>query len=135
MFLDARWRRGAAGLLATSALLLQGCASVPAGSAMELDPGKRGVKFDTGRVALTVTDYGGFPLRKAMVNVEAIDSEDYFRTAAFSDNFGQVSFNGLPDRVRITVFHAETAATYSRVFDVPSSGLTELRMILETFEE
>ena len=33
---------------------------------------------------------------------------------------------------RISVYHAETRANYSREFDAPSSGTTELRTMVET---
>ena len=113
--------------------LLAGCASAPMTSApmaLEQDPGS---KFNTGRVALFLTDYEGRPLNKAMVNIESAGdvSKEYFRTAAWSDVRGYVSFAGLPQEVRISVYHAETAGNYSRVFHVPSSGTTELRMMIE----
>lgn len=52
----------------------------------------------------------------------------------FSDVFGRVSFNALPERVRISVWHSQTRANYSRVVDVPPSGITELRMMVDTYE-
>lgn len=115
-------------------IALAGCAAQPpANSPVPLSTQK--ATFHTGRVLLTVVDYGGFPLRQARVDVEGInDHKDYFRTAAFTDVFGRVNFAGLPERVRITVYHAETRANYSREFDVPSSGTTDLRMMVETFD-
>ncbi len=125
----------AAALAAVLGLTLAACASVPPGAPVPLTESGQGKKFHTGRVMLTVTDYGGRPLRQARVDVEGInDHTDYFRTAAFSDVWGRVTFAGVPERVRISVFHAETRANYSREFDVPSIGTTELRMLVETFE-
>jgi hypothetical protein len=67
-----------------------------------------------------------------MVNIEGAGSTaDYFRTAAWSDHAGRVSFNGVPEEVRISVYHAETQGNYSRVFHVPPSGVTELRMLVQ----
>jgi hypothetical protein len=128
-------RRGAACLLAVSALCLGACASVSAPSPVGLQGEESPVHFDTGAVAIYLVDYNGAPLRKAMVNIESADVDNSYRTAAFSDDFGQVSFRGVPESVRISVFHSETSANYSRVFDVPSRGITELRMILETYVE
>lgn len=117
-------------------IALAGCATQPVtGTGPVPLSGEKASKFHTGRVMLTVTDYGGTPLRQARVDVEGInDHNDYFRTAAFSDVFGRVTFAGLPERVRISVYHAETRANYSREFDVPSSGTTELRMLVETYD-
>lgn len=86
-------------------------------------------------MSLTITDYDGRPLARARVDVEGVnDHRSYFRTAAFSDVFGRVSFNALPERVRISVWHSQTRANYSRVVDVPPSGITELRMMVDTYE-
>jgi hypothetical protein len=127
-------RYGAAGLLAVCGFVLAGCAGVPATRPMALEGDRPAVKFNTGRVTVYVTDFAGRPLTKAMVDVESTgrDHNEYFRTAAFSDVWGRVTFNGVPEQVRISVYHAETQGNYSRVFDVPSTGITELRMLLET---
>jgi hypothetical protein len=135
--------RGAALCVAMIAGLLGACASAPMASApmasapmasapMALEQGS-GKKFNTGRVSLYLTDYDGRPLSKAMVNIESAGDtgKEYFRTAAWSDVRGFVSFAGLPEEIRISVFHAETLGNYSRVFHVPSSGTTELRMMIE----
>lgn len=130
-----RTTRRTAGLAAVLGIVLCGCASVPPNSPVPLTADQTKSKFNTGRVMLTVTDYGGRPLQQARVDVEGInDHTDYFRTAAFSDVFGRVTFAGVPERVRISVFHAATRANYSREFDVPPSGTTELRMLVETYE-
>lgn len=128
--------RHATALVAVLGIALSGCASVPTGAPVGLNgPQQTAKKFNTGRVALTVTDYGGMPLRQARVDVEsAADQEDYFRTAAFSDVWGRVSFAGLPEKVRITIYHAETNSNYSREFHVPPSGTTDLRMMVQPFQ-
>ena len=124
----------ATGLTVVLGIALAGCATVPAKAPVELS-GASATKFNTGRVTVVVTDFGGTPLRLARVDLEGInDHQSYFRTAAFSDVWGRVSFAGVPERVRISVYHAETRANYSREFDVPSIGTTELRMLVETFE-
>jgi hypothetical protein len=125
--------RAAALCVAMIAGLLAACASAPKTSApmaLEQDSGK---KFNTGRVSLYLTDYEGRPLNKAMVNIESAGepSKEYFRTAAWSDVRGFVSFAGVPEEIRISVYHAESLGNYSRVFHVPSSGTTELRMMIE----
>nr|PZN63452.1 MAG: hypothetical protein DIU62_11045 [Pseudomonadota bacterium] len=109
---------------------------MPKDGPVDLGDAHERVKFNTGRVTLTITDYAGRPLQKARVDIEGLnDHRDYFRTAAFSDVFGRVSFSGVPERVRISVWHSETRANYSRVVDVPPTGITELRMLVETYEE
>jgi hypothetical protein len=121
-----------AGLLTALGLLLGGCANGPTGQGVPITGETPAVRFNNGRVMLHVTDLGGRALAKAMVNVESTDpSSDYFRTAAFADESGRVSFSGLPEQVRISVYHAATQGNYSRVFTVPSTGVTELRMMVE----
>jgi hypothetical protein len=44
---------------------------------------------------------------------------------------GYVTFAGVPEEIRISVYHAESMGNYSRVFHVPPSGTTELRMMIE----
>lgn len=113
------------------ALLLGGCAGTPTSDAVSL-AGEKPVKFNTGKVTVVVTDFAGTPLRLARVDIESgSKSEDYFRTAALSDVFGRVSFSGVPEEVRITVYHAESQGNYSREFHIPPSGTTELRMMVE----
>lgn len=132
-------RQVLAGSLAGTLLLLGGCAtkpgsnSRPAGAPVALaDEEKEQARFNTGKVVVTLTDYAGQPLRSARVDVESgSKSEDYFRTAAMSDQYGRVSFNGVPTEVRITVYHAESQGNYSREFHIPPSGVTELRMMIE----
>ncbi len=130
----ARHTRRAAGPAAMLGLILAGCATRPPNVPVDLE-GQARVKFNTGRVTVVVTDYGGHPLRQARVDVEGInDHKEYFRTAAFSDVWGRVSFAGVPEKIRVSVYHAETRANYSREFDVPSIGTTELRMLVETYD-
>jgi hypothetical protein len=121
-----------AGLLVVVGMMLGGCTSYSPVERVPISGQKPAAQFNTGRVMLYVSDFSGRPLAKAMVNVEgANNSEDYFRTAALSDVLGRVSFHGLPQQLRISVYHAETQGNYSRVFNVPSSGVTELRMLVE----
>jgi hypothetical protein len=132
MRINALLRPVIAGLLAVAGLAAAGCASMPAGQAVPIEGDAPAVRFNTGRVTLYVTDLDGRPLPKAMVDIESAGrTTDYFRTAAFSDQSGRVSFNGVPEEVRISVYHAETQGNYSRVFNVPSSGVTELHMLVE----
>ena len=99
-----RHMRVVAGLTAAVlGIALAGCATVPANAPVELS-GESATKFNTGRVTVVVTDFGGTPLRLARVDVEGInDHQSYFRTAAFSDVWGRVSFAGVPERVRISL--------------------------------
>lgn len=124
-----------AGVSLLLASLLLGCATAPPRQAsVALDGNESAVRFNTGRIQVVVTDFGGTPLKQARVDVESVNNEkEFFRTAAFSDVWGRVSFAGVPERVRVTVYHAETRGNYSREFNVPSIGTTELRMMVETF--
>lgn len=66
------------------------------------------------------------------MDIESAGGDGYYRTAAFSDYSGRVMFAGVPEQVRISVYHAESQGNYSREFVVPPSGNTELRMLVET---
>lgn len=125
-------RQGAISLVAVLGVVLAGCAGMPAERPVALSGAEPAAKFNTGRVTVVVTDFAGQPLQQAMVDLESASSDDeYFRTAAFSDVWGRVSFAGVPQRVRINVYHSETRSSYSREFQVPDIGTTELRMMLE----
>ena len=80
-----------------------------------------------------ISDFNGQPLSRARVDIESSGGDDYYRTAAMSDYSGRVTFAGVPEQVRISVYHAESQGNYSREFLVPSSGMTELQMLVETF--
>lgn len=125
-------RHAGTAVLAACGLLMAGCAAGPAADRPVALRGEPAAKFNTGRVTLWVTDWGGRPLRHARVDIESAGGNDYYRTAAMSDPWGRVNFNGVPEQVRISVYHAETRGNYSREFLVPSTGITELRMMLET---
>lgn len=120
-------------LLAALGMALAGCASVPSQGPVGLGGGAPAAHFNTGRVNLYLTDFEGRPLDRARVDVESTGDDDYYRTAAFSDWSGRVSFAGVPQQVRISVYHAASQGSYSREFIVPSSGTTELQMLVESF--
>lgn len=122
--------RGVVGVVMLAGILLAGCASIPASKPVALDDDEGRVKFNTGRVTVYVTDADGLPLAKAMVDLESTQGDEYFRTAAYADNYGKVTFAGVPETVRISVYHSETQSNYSREFDIPPTGTTELRMLL-----
>jgi hypothetical protein len=126
-------RHGSAGLLAVLGIVLAGCASVPQQGPVGLGGSETAHKFNTGRVTLVISDFNGQPLSRARVDIESAGGDDYYRTAAMSDYSGRVSFAGVPEQVRISVYHAESQGNYSREFVVPSSGTTELQMLVETF--
>lgn len=125
-------RHGQASLLAAVGLALAGCASVPTQGPTGLEGPAPAAHFNTGRVNLYLTDFSGQPLGQARVDIESTGGDDYYRKAALSDSFGRVEFTGVPGQVRISVYHAATQGGYSREFLVPASGMTELRMLVDT---
>lgn len=131
MRFNGRMRQGAVSLVAVLGVALAGCASMPASQPMALGGSEPSVRFNTGKITVVLTDFAGQPLQQAMVDIESTENGDYFRTAAFSDVWGRVSFAGVPQKVRVNVYHAQTRGMYSREFLVPSSGNTELRMMIE----
>jgi len=118
-------------LVAALGLALAGCASGPSQRPVGLE-GAPAAHFNTARVTLYLTDYEGHPLERARVDIEGT-GDDYFRTAAFSDWSGRVSFAGLPQQIRISVYHAASQGNLTREFIVPSSGTTDLQMLVDTF--
>jgi len=117
-------------LVAALGLALAACASVPSQGPVGLG-GAPAAHFNTGRVNLYLTDYEGRPLDRARVDIEGT-GDDYFRTAAFSDWSGRVSFAGVPQQIRISVYHAASQGSFTQEYIVPSSGTTDVQMLVET---
>lgn len=122
--------RGVVAAVVLAGVLLAGCGGMPASRPVALSDDEGRVKFNTGRVTVYVTDADGMPLSKAMVDLESNYGDEFYRTAAYADEFGKVSFAGVPEVVRISVYHSDTQLNYSREFDIPPTGTTELRMLL-----
>lgn len=116
--------RKAAGLLL--AFALSACAAVNQGP-LELPDGDRRVQFNTGSLAVVVTDQYGQPLQGARIDVDA-DQPDFYRNSGLLDWRGSVMFRGVPQAVRVSVNHPR--AYFSAPYQVPPGRMSEMRMIV-----
>lgn len=109
--------------------LLTGCASTTSQMApVSLDT--PAVSFTNGRIKLYLTDENGMPMTRTKVDF-AWESPQFFKTSAFTDNEGQVSFAGVPEVAEVSIDHP--GGNYTRTLVVPQRGTSELRVILDTY--
>jgi hypothetical protein len=116
--------RQASGLLL--ALVLAACAAVNQGP-VDLPDGERRVQFNTGSLAVVVTDQYGQPLQGARIDVDA-DQPEFYRNSALLDWRGSVMFRGVPQVVRVSVNHPR--AYFSAPYQVPPDRMSEMRMMV-----
>jgi hypothetical protein len=126
--------RTATAALATVVLLgtqLAGCASVPRQfSPVSLDTPQ--VQFSLGRVLLVLTDENGLPMPRTRVDF-SWESPYFYKTSAFTDGTGYVTFSGVPEVAEVSIDHP--GGNYTRILYVPQRGTSELRVILDTYGE
>jgi hypothetical protein len=119
----------AAAALSILALVLVSCASV-AGPDSRASLETPGVKFSNGRIFLELVDEDGMPMVKTRVDF-AWQSPEYYKTSAFTDDIGRVTFKGVPEVAEVTIYHP--GGIYQRTLIVPQQGASELRVILDTY--
>jgi len=117
-----------AGALALAALLA-GCAAMPPRYDLST-PGTPAVHFPNGRVTFVLTDEQGLPLQRYRVDM-SWEHPDFYRTSAFTDSFGRVTFNGVPELANVSI--DSPGGLYSQYLLVPQRGSNELPVILQTF--
>jgi hypothetical protein len=111
--------------------MLTACASTPRQFApVSLDTPS--VPFSNGRIMVFLTDENGLPMTRTRVDF-SWESPQFYKTSAFTDNYGQVTFNGVPEVAEVSIDHP--GGNYSRTLLVPQRGTSELRVILDTYGE
>lgn len=103
----------------------------PAAGAMGTGMAAENTSFNTGRLNVVVTDQNGRPLDRAQVDVVST-SNTHYRTTGITNRDGTVSFNAVPQAVNVSVTHP--TGSYSQNFNVPPSGTSEMRMIVNVME-
>jgi hypothetical protein len=87
------------------------------------------VKFSHGRVTVVLIDEFGSPMPGYMVDF-SWDSPNFNKTRALTNRDGRVTFNGVPDVASISIAHE--AGVFEQTFLVPQSGVSELRVMVNT---
>jgi hypothetical protein len=111
-------------------VLLGACASTQSPGPVSLDNPE--VAFPSGRIKVYLTDEDGQPMTRTRVDF-FWQSPEYNRTSAMTDNYGQVSFAGVPEVAEVSIDHP--GGNYTRTLVVPQRGTSELRVMLDTFGE
>jgi hypothetical protein len=119
----------AAAALSILALVLVSCASV-AGLDSRASLDAPGVKFSNGQIFLVLVDEDGMPMVRTRVDF-AWESPEYYKTSAFTDDIGRVTFKGVPEVAEVTINHP--GGMYQRTLIVPQQGVSELRVTLDTY--
>lgn len=124
-----------AGLKVLAALslgaLLAACASVSAQRglvAIGPDASSRPA-ISTGRITVELTDENGVRMAGYMVDI-GWEEPRFYRTRAFTDRNGRVTFAGVPDVAEVTVNHE--GGIYQQTFIVPQSGRADVPLMLDT---
>jgi hypothetical protein len=87
------------------------------------------VQFSRGRVTVVLTDEFGSPMPGYRVDF-AWDKPDFYKTSAFTNRDGRVTFNGVPDVASVSINH--DAGLFEQTFVVPQGGLNEFRVMVNT---
>jgi hypothetical protein len=108
--------------------LLSGCAAGPqTGGSLNLE--RPTPQFNRGRVTVVLVDEYGINLPGMRVDM-SWDEPNFYKTSAFTNRQGEVTFSGIPDVAEVSVNHP--GGIYTRVVLVPQSGQPELRVTLDT---
>lgn len=115
-------------MLLSVGALLAACAAAPRPQGLvSLDTPKP--VFSTGRVTIELTDENGTRMAGYMVDI-GWEQPRFYRTRAFTDRNGRVSFAGVPDVAELTVNHE--GGIYQVTLLVPQSGRADLPVMLDT---
>jgi hypothetical protein len=111
--------------------LFTACASAPRTfGPVSLDTPE--VAFSSGKISVFLTDENGLPMVRTRVDF-SWQKPEFYKTSAFTDNNGQVTFNGVPEVAEVSIDHP--GGNYTKTLVVPQRGISELRVILDTYGE
>jgi hypothetical protein len=86
-------------------------------------------QFSTGRVTFVLVDEFGHAMPGLRVNLSWQEPE-FYKTSAFTNREGYVSFSGVPSVAEVSVDHP--GGIYMQTLLVPQTGRPELRVMLDT---
>jgi hypothetical protein len=110
---------------------LTACASVSGQRGLVglgLDSSPRSV-LSTGRVTVEVRDENGYTMAGYMVDI-GWQEPRFYKTRAFTDRNGRVTFSGVPDVAEVTINHE--GGIYQQILIVPQTGRADLPVMLDT---
>lgn len=114
--------------VALSALLLGACTAGPR-TFEPLGEGSRSKPFSQGRITVLLVDEYGIVMPGMRVNLSW--QEPYFyKTSAFTNRYGEVSFSGVPEVAEVSVDHP--GGHYVQTLIVPQTGRPEFRAVVDT---
>jgi hypothetical protein len=118
------------GALACAALL-SACASAPRNfAAVSLDT--PAASFTNGRVMFLLKDENGTPMTRTRVDM-SWETPQFYKTSAFTDFNGQVTFKGVPEVAEVSIDHP--GGNFTRTLIVPQQGMVQMPVILDTYGE
>jgi hypothetical protein len=94
-----------------------------------VDLAERPAQFSQGRVTVVLVDEYGIALPGLRVDL-SWEQPSFYKTSAFSNRQGEVSFSGVPEVAEVSVDHPGGRFTGTVV--VPRSGRPEYRVMLDT---
>jgi len=112
-------------------VLLTACASVSGQRGLVglgIDSSPRPA-ISNGRVTVEVRDENGYTMPGYMVDI-GWEEPRFYRTRAFTDRNGRVTFTGVPDVAEVTINHE--GGIYQQTLIVPQSGRADLPVMLDT---
>lgn len=112
---------------------LTGCSALPEPTRpLDLGSQPQTVGLSQGRVTVVVVDELGLNLPNTKVEL-SWQEPSFYRTIAFTNRFGEVTFSGVPSIAEIRIDHQN--GDYVRTLVVPQTGRPELRVMLDTMGE
>lgn len=125
MAIPARYVTAAIGL---AGALLAACAAAPRQD-RPLGLERPVPQFSQGRVTFTLIDEYGYALSGLRVNM-SWDEPNFYKTSAFTNRDGQVSFSGVPSVAEVSVDHP--GGVFTQTYIVPQTGRPDVRVMLDT---
>jgi hypothetical protein len=114
--------------MAAMAAMISACAYAPRPLGLTGFEPQR-AEFNHGRVTVVLTDEFGSPMPGYRVDF-TWQKPDFYKTSAFTNRDGQVTFTGVPDVAEVSINH--DAGLYERMLMVPQRGSSELRVMVDT---
>lgn len=119
--------RSANAVWSVAAVLLAACTASPRYAPVALD--RPAVATSQGRISFTVVDEYGYALPGVRVNM-SWEEPRFYRTSAFTNREGQVSFSGVPSIAEVSVHHP--GGLFAETLHVPQSGMPDVRVMVNT---
>jgi hypothetical protein len=108
--------------------MLGACATSPR-SIEGLNLDQKRPQFNNGRVTVVLVDEYGIAMPGLRVDM-AWQQPSFYKTSAFTNRQGEVTFSGVPEVAEVSVNHP--GGLYMSTVLVPQSGRPEMRVILDT---